>query len=274
MAVIKRNKILSFYHMPSLKEFIDIFYVKKGMSCGALQKRIKKDTGIKIGRETIWKWIRISGIKPRNQRIAFNLGVSRKRFSHKKVASKINYKTRDIDYDSVAVKRLKTYQGYKHRSYFAPRLKKMLLTKGKTHKQLAKILGVTSHCVYAWCALHNRINEIYWDKISAFLDKNIYDILDKRTGKILHIPKGKSMKEKEDTRSYWITTWVDSELKLFNQLTSTERCRNKIRGFLWSDADFIREKTHEILSKKIKSAKMLADIRQRLGNILKTIKNV
>ena len=178
--VIKCHKILRFYNMASMEEFVYEYYFKRAMSLGAIQKRILKDTKISIGRQGLWNWIYWSGLWARSQRKGFNLGVQKKRFSHKKVAQKINYTERVINYTETNKKRLGTMAGYKYRaSAFAFGLKNSLLSKRLATKDLADYLSVSHHCVKAWCALNNRVNEIYWEKISEYVGES-NDIIFKR----------------------------------------------------------------------------------------------
>ena len=168
----KCHKILHFYNMASMEEFIYKFYFKRAMSLGAIQKRILKDTKINITRGGLWRWIYWAGLWARSQRKGFNLGVQRKRFSHEKVAKKINYAKRKIDYIETSQKRHNTMVHYKYRSSFAFGLKNILLNKNLTTKDLANYLSVSHHCVKAWCALNNRVNKIYWRRLSAFADES------------------------------------------------------------------------------------------------------
>ena len=169
----KCHKILHFYNMASMEEFIYEFYFKRAMSLGAIQKRILEDTKINITRGGLWRWIYWAGLWARSQRKGFNLGVQMKRFSHEKVAKKINYAQRRIDYTETNQKRRNTMVGYKHLSgSFAFGLKNILLRKRLTTKDLANYLSVSHHCVKAWCALNNRVNEIYWAKISEYVGES------------------------------------------------------------------------------------------------------
>lgn len=182
--VIKCHKILGYYNTASIEEFIYEFYFKRAMSVGAIAERIKKDTGIIITRQGIWRWIYWSQLWARTQRKGFNLGVNRHRFSHRKVAKKIDYAHRFISYKEIQPKRLNTMKNYSYRdSTFIFGLKKLLLDKDKTHKQLADFLGISFHCVKGWCSLNNRVNRIYWNKISKFLGVKIKELFKTRPSK-------------------------------------------------------------------------------------------
>lgn len=85
---------------------IKLCYFDNKMSDIEIIEAIERDTGHRFSRMAIKKWRDIFSLKARNPHERFQLAVDKKRFDHKKVAQRINYKLRNLT------------EGYRNKSIF------------------------------------------------------------------------------------------------------------------------------------------------------------
>lgn len=146
------------------------------MSDIEITEMIEKDTGVKFSRMAIKKWRDAYELRARNPHDRFQLASDKNRFNHLIIAKKRNYKSRKMDYNNINKRRVKLMRSYKCRknsllpiSAYAFGLERKLSKNKKSASDLASFLGVSTLCVKGWCGVHNKVNKIYWRKISNFL---------------------------------------------------------------------------------------------------------
>jgi hypothetical protein len=165
----KTRLIPLFYGQSSMRGFLALR--TPFLSCQEISETILKDTGIPITRKGIWAAARRLGIKTQEQREAFNRAVDKKRFDHNRIAAKIDYKKRKVDYGSFQSKRMMQLRSHpKGGGAFAFGLKDQMRLRKITHATVATALGVSAGCVRGWCALNNRISPSYWHRLCRVLE--------------------------------------------------------------------------------------------------------
>lgn len=160
-----------------LKDFIHYHYVMLTMSDIDVINMIDAHVQVRFSRTALSRWHKRTGIPARNPHVRFKLAIEKGAYSHKKVAQKIDYKKRRINYKKISMKRVAKLIGRNYlKSKPAPRLRELLNAQSKTRKQLAEFLDVSPHTVNAWCSGFNKIHPIYWKPMEGFLQLKRKDI--------------------------------------------------------------------------------------------------